>query len=389
MELIFCIQEELRISGLAEVISRYHLIAKQHKSHSNLWLLKYDQHKSPFQTRVVQECRSIILDRDNGWKVVSWPYLKFFNFGEKFSTDLDWTSAVVMEKLDGSMATLYWYNNEWHVSSTGVPDASMPFCDGGNSFSEIFWKIWESTGMNLPNDKSKCYMFEMLSMTHVIVVRPKKDEIILHGCRCMETLEELDPEIIAKKNGWPCVQTFPYSSIEALIENCRGLDPTEVEGYVVRDKFFNRVKVKTPQYVALTHLNTSNTNDLNLVHMLRIVILGEVTEFLAYFPQYNDLYLASTRIYEAISSFTNSIYEEVKKNIGEVFEKKDVMIFLERTTDINKEYRSEISDFIFSLHFNHKGNFFRSINQLSIEQLNKIMQPHVTQEEKMLLSPKK
>eukprot|EP01126_Amoeba_proteus_P050542 TRINITY_DN5983_c0_g1_i3.p1 TRINITY_DN5983_c0_g1~~TRINITY_DN5983_c0_g1_i3.p1 ORF type:complete len:111 (-),score=13.14 TRINITY_DN5983_c0_g1_i3:384-716(-) len=87
--------------------------------------------------------------------------------------------------------------------------------------------------------------------------------------------DSISRAFVLLKNGWPCVQTFPYSSIEALIENCRGLDPTEVEGYVVRDKFFNRVKVKTPQYVALTHLNTSNTNDLNLVHMLRIVILGE------------------------------------------------------------------------------------------------------------------
>lgn len=81
-----------------------------------------------FQERVVQECRGIILDtkprrgppaknanrptsspaHDYYFDVVAWPYLKFFNFGEKYAAKLDWLSAVVMDKMDGSLCTLYW-----------------------------------------------------------------------------------------------------------------------------------------------------------------------------------------------------------------------------------------------------------------------------------------
>lgn len=60
-----------------------------------------------------------------------------------------------------------------------------------------------------------------------------------------------------------------------------------LEGFVVRDKDFRRVKVKTPQYVALGHLNIYDQDNLNFGHMLRIVMLSEGSEFLTYFP-YGD-----------------------------------------------------------------------------------------------------
>lgn len=121
------------------VVDRYRLLCKFHQKHPNLCLLKYDQSRSAFQVcfqipffdisqhRVVQECRGIILDSSQNWEVISWPYLKFFNYGEKYCHTIDWPSARVFEKLDGSLATLYWYKSEWHVSSSGVPDASKPF----------------------------------------------------------------------------------------------------------------------------------------------------------------------------------------------------------------------------------------------------------------------
>lgn len=50
------------------------------------------------------------------------------------------------------------------------------------------------------------------------------------------------------------------------------------EGYVVRDKNFVRVKVKTPQYVALVNLSVYDTQGLNFGHMLRIIRASEGKE---------------------------------------------------------------------------------------------------------------
>lgn len=51
---------------------------------------------------IVQECRGLILDEDDNWAVVSYPFDKFFNFNESKAAHLDWASGVdVFEKVDG------------------------------------------------------------------------------------------------------------------------------------------------------------------------------------------------------------------------------------------------------------------------------------------------
>lgn len=42
----------------------------------------------------MRECRAIILDRDNDWKVVSYPYNKFFNYGEKWADPIGQLRAL-------------------------------------------------------------------------------------------------------------------------------------------------------------------------------------------------------------------------------------------------------------------------------------------------------
>eukprot|EP01127_Copromyxa_protea_P024066 TRINITY_DN930_c0_g1_i4.p1 TRINITY_DN930_c0_g1~~TRINITY_DN930_c0_g1_i4.p1 ORF type:complete len:294 (+),score=44.09 TRINITY_DN930_c0_g1_i4:167-1048(+) len=269
------VQTKLRESNLEAVVRKYRLLSKVHSKHSNLVLLKYDQGRSPFRKRVVQECRGIILDSEANWEVVAWPYLKFFNYGEKYVHALDWTSAKVYEKLDGSLATLYWYKGEWHVSSSGVPDASKGLTADGSTFAELFWGIWNSLDMRLPTETHMCYMFEMLSKRNVIVVHPKKEEIVLHGVRNLETLQELDPAPISQKYAWPCAKTFDLKTLPDILLASKNLDPTEAEGFVVQDQNFNRVKVKTPQYVALVNLSVYGDQGINLGHMLRIVRASE------------------------------------------------------------------------------------------------------------------
>lgn len=35
-------------------------------------------------------------------------------------------------------------------------------------FSDLFWKIWNAKGHALPSDTTLCYMFEMITPSHVI-----------------------------------------------------------------------------------------------------------------------------------------------------------------------------------------------------------------------------
>lgn len=71
------------------------------KEEEGFVLLKYSQIKSDFSQPIVQECRGIILDSNNG--IVCWPFDKFFNYGECYAAKIDWSSAKVQEKIDGCL----------------------------------------------------------------------------------------------------------------------------------------------------------------------------------------------------------------------------------------------------------------------------------------------
>ncbi len=48
-----------------------------------------------FSDELVLDCRGIIFDSKANWKVIAFPYSKFFNFGEKYASTIDWNTAVV------------------------------------------------------------------------------------------------------------------------------------------------------------------------------------------------------------------------------------------------------------------------------------------------------
>ena len=68
-----------------------------------LVMLKYDQLSSDFYNAIVKECRGLILDAET-FEVVSYPFNKFFNYGEPYAADIDWSSAYVTQKLDGCVS---------------------------------------------------------------------------------------------------------------------------------------------------------------------------------------------------------------------------------------------------------------------------------------------
>lgn len=63
---------------------------------------KYNQIKSDMSLPICQEARGLILDKEDNWNVVSYALPKFFNAAENEAVDIDWDSAEIFEKMDGS-----------------------------------------------------------------------------------------------------------------------------------------------------------------------------------------------------------------------------------------------------------------------------------------------
>ena len=131
--------------------------------------LSYSQTESNFSSDVVQECRGLILERGS-WNVVAMPFKKFFNYGEQHADRLDWGTAKVYEKLDGSLLTLYFHSGEWHVATSKLPAADGKLPSGGvagcGTFAELFWSVWRRKGYRTPESRTTCYMFELCNPPH-------------------------------------------------------------------------------------------------------------------------------------------------------------------------------------------------------------------------------
>ncbi len=300
------LQDYLRTHGLEKLAEVYSIKATKHQQYPHLVCLKYSQLDSPMGAKIVQQCRGIILDQANDWQLVSYPYDKFFNHGEGHAAPVDWSSAQVYDKLDGSLMTLYFYDGEWRVQSSGTPDGAGEVSGFGMSFAQLFWSVWAELGYQLPEDTKCCFMFELMTKYNRVVVLQPTNQLVLHGVRNIQTMAELEPQLWSDKYGWQLVARHSLTSWPEVIAAAQLLDPMSLEGYIVCDRQFNRVKVKSPQYVAIAHLRSS----FSTRRMLEIIMANEGEEFLAYFPEWTDIYQKIKRCYHELIQEIEDAYQQ-------------------------------------------------------------------------------
>jgi len=257
-----------------------------HNIHSifpNLYLFKYHTLHSPMENPVVQDARGIVLDADNDWLPVCFPYRKFFNYGEPNAVALDWNNVSIYEKVDGSMVCLWYYNDQWNVSTLGMADARGRVLGWEITFEELFWETWKTLGYKLPVP-GFTYMFELMTPANIVLVRHKGSRIVLHGVRKMSHgypyLEQL-PDTAANTFGWECVKLHKnIRTTEGVITACENIMGTQAEGFVAVDKNFNRLKFKTLSYIRGTRIK----NNLSLKDIIDLVIKGNSDDLALFFP---------------------------------------------------------------------------------------------------------
>lgn len=284
----------LRNGGTVEsLLGARGIKSRRHGRYPNLVLLKYDQIASPMSDPLVRECRGIILDEADGWRVVSRAMDKFANHGEGYAATIDWPTARVQTKLDGSLAKLYWYDGAWQVATSGSPDASGTVFSHGTvpggefTFADYFWqtaRLQCGDGPFVLADIRWCYYFELTGPLNRIIVQHDAPRLTLLGARNMLTQQEAsveDAHEILMAPAIPRVGSHPLGSFAEIAATFGSLSPLSHEGYVVVDGAFNRVKVKHPGYVALHHAK-DGLCDKAFVEIARS---GETSELVAVFPE--------------------------------------------------------------------------------------------------------
>lgn len=255
----------------------------------NLLMLKYNQLDSDFNKEIVRECRGLILDEDS-LEPVSVPFFKFGNYGESYCPEIDWKSAVVLEKRDGSLIKVVKLGKDYLISTNGCIDAFKAMMTDDvlcpyKSYGELFMKAMGDRLSLL--SEGYTYMFELTSPYNRIVVPYDDIEIALIGIRDNKSLQEeliCDSEL---KDSFLLPKRYGFRTLEECIESAHSL-PYSEEGYVVLDKHFNRVKIKSLEYVNVHHLRGEGA--MSEKRILDIIRQNEIAEYLIYFPEYKELF---------------------------------------------------------------------------------------------------
>lgn len=202
-----------------------------------------------------RECRGLIFDTETG-VLISRPYHKFFNAGEKEETQLNkinlYEPHVVLEKLDGSMIRPIPTKEGFRLGTkAGVTDVAM------NAEVFIADKPHYRLFIEKCIQKGTTPIFEWCSRKNRIVIDYPKDRLVLTAIRLVDTGDYVTYEVMknyASAWGIPVVKAFASNTngetadnIEDVVEHIRKWD--DGEGVVVRFNSGHMVKIKCDDYV--------------------------------------------------------------------------------------------------------------------------------------------
>ena len=319
-------------------------------------LFKYSQINSDFSLEIVREARGLILE-DKTWKIVCYPFKKFFNYGEEYADEIDWETAKVTSKEDGSLIKIYHYNGEWRVGTNSTIDAEDAVLNSPyyRNFRELFDVAADNCKFDFDGlDPNYTYLMELCSCHNTIVVPYNEPKLFHIGTRNNITCGEVEVDIgIEKPKEWA------LSSLNDCIAMAATFDFTR-EGFVCRDKNYHRVKVKSEDYVK-AHRMISN-NKASEEKILSLICSGEEEEFLSYFPTY-------TTIFQDIKIKRDKLkylFYEIKKEVFSLKEKG-----MKRKDFAQLVKNNDFSFLYFLMYDNSQLNFLDWENKISYKKMVK------------------
>lgn len=285
-----------------------------------------------FADPIVQEARGIILDVERR-EVVCWPFRKFGNHFESYADKIDWSSARVLEKVDGSIVKLWWDDGagEWTFATNGMiyaDRADIDNCPLELSFGEVIRRADNYRDIPFDRlDRDLTYIFELVSPETRVVVRYPKASLYHIGTRSRVSGRELEVDIGIKKP-----RSFPISSLEGCLKAAAELNKdmkeggdVSGEGFVVVDGSYNRVKVKSAEYLVmsrLTQMKTATKADCIEIITSRAGDIPKILEAnpdLAPYFKYYDFRLAELRVQvKKMAQLARALMKELDGRRGDV-----------------------------------------------------------------------
>ena len=391
----------LKEHGLEKTLADFKL---KHKDYPHKVLIKYDSIESNFTNEEVRDARGLVVEKGT-WDVMSIAFRKFFNLGEGHAAPINWESARIFKKMDGTMIHVYYdyVADEVCFGTTGTADGegdvdNFHYTKLGGTFSDLFVHAFAETverkgiitfGNMEPNDKKlfvKAWFakyagytlaFELCTKYNIVVTPHEDSAIYLLGARKLDMLAEVSFEELENISKELHIQMAPTialnSNAEKLKESFEGMTYRE-EGYVVcdygthGDYGYPRLKMKNPAYCAI-HFFKDSTAFWRLIDIVRS---GEdnVNEYKATFPgrgeEIEHLQAGWNKTIEGIDKLADELaefdefieYRKHKDQFTSLNDRGD-----EVATSLRKKLAAKLMKFVAERNLKkHQGFFFDYIN---------------------------
>jgi RNA ligase len=229
-----------------------------------------DSEKSHYNMTIRRECRGLIFDTATG-QLISRPYHKFFNAGEKEETQLDkinlYEPHVVLEKLDGSMIRPIPTADGFHLATkAGITDVAM------NAEVFIADKPHYTQFINKCIQKGTTPIFEWCSRKNRIVIDYPEDQLILTAMRYVFEGSYLTYAVMKSyATAWnipvvKAVDGLAVQNIALFVKQVREWE--DDEGVVLRFDTGHMVKIKADQYVLRHKTKDQVSQEKNIIQII-------------------------------------------------------------------------------------------------------------------------
>ena len=180
-----CIDGIMLWDALKPYITRGELVVNLGKEdREGLALVTYSktyqyEHNKVDWDPLVKQCRGIIFDTNDNYKIVALPFPKFFNYGEG-GIHLPSAGAHlegVYEKVDGSLGICFYWHGKWHVTTRGSLNSDI---------GAVAQKMFDEKLNVVPRleDRKYTYLFEIIYPENRICVDYGDiRKLIYLGCR--------------------------------------------------------------------------------------------------------------------------------------------------------------------------------------------------------------
>lgn len=204
------------------------------------------------------------------------------------------------------------------ISTNGMIDAfkcSLPenFGRPFDTFGELFMEGLKWYGLRKEDFRKLfkpgiTYMFELTSPWNQVVVNWNETKAWFIGVRDNRTFKERffgDSELA---HVFDTPKVYPITSVDECVAAAKAL-PDDEEGYVVVDKDFNRIKIKSPRYIQLHYM--AGNQIWSPSRVMDIIRDNEVSEYVAYFPKFKVAFDAIKAKYDAYVSELKDVKEAI------------------------------------------------------------------------------